>query len=66
MSQQPIVVLSESEASNCNRDRKTIAFEIDVLGKPVRICFGINKEQTKLADIVPPAQEVCQKIIDVV
>ncbi len=65
MSQQPIIVLSESEASNRNRDRKTIAFEIDILGKPVRICFGINKKQTKLADIVPPAQEVCEKIIDV-
>lgn len=66
MNQQPIIVLSESEASNCNRDRKTIAFEIDVLGKPVRICFGINKKQTKLADIVPSAQVVCEKIIDVV
>ncbi len=66
MSQQPIVVLSESEVSNQDRDRKTIAFEIDVLGKPVRICFGINEKQTKLADIVPPAQVVCEKIINVV
>lgn len=66
MSQQPIVVLSESEVSNRNRDRKTIACEIDVLGKPVRICFGINEKQTKLADIVPPAQVVCEKIIKVV
>ena len=66
MKEQPIIVLSESQVSNHNRDRKTIAFEIDILGKPVRICLGINKKQTKLADIVPPAQEVCEKIIDVV
>jgi Fe-S-cluster containining protein len=59
-------VLSESEVSNRNRDRKTIAFEIDVLGKPVRICFGINEKQAKLADIVPPAQVVCEKISNVV
>jgi Fe-S-cluster containining protein len=66
LSQQPIVVLSESEVSSPNGGRKTIACEIDVLGKPVRICFGINEKQTKLADIVPPAQVVCKKIINVV
>ncbi len=66
MRQQPIIVLSESEASKRNRDRKTIAFEVDILGKPVNICFGINEKKTKLADIVPPAQVVCGKIIDVV
>lgn len=66
MKKQPIVVLSESEVSNQDRDRKTIAFEIDVLGKPLRICFGINEKQTKLADIVLPAQVVCEKIINVV
>jgi len=52
--------------NSSGRYTEIIGLELDILGKPVNLRFGIGQEQARLTDIVPLAQAVCTKTIDAV
>lgn len=63
----PITVWDESEGvDSCHSNIKTICLDFDILDESVHLRIGVAKKQARLADIVPPAQAVCTRIINVV
>jgi len=63
----PITVLGKSEGVDSHRGNvETICLDFDILDESVHFRIGVAKKQARLADIVPLAQAVCTKIINVV
>lgn len=60
----PIAILEGADPS-INRSRsgaEIIGLELDILGEPLNLRIAVGKQRAKLADIVPLARAVCQKI----
>lgn len=63
----PIRVLGKSDGVNGYRRKvETTCLDFDILGESVHFRIGVAKKQASLADIVPLAQAVCTKIVNVV
>jgi len=46
--------------------KKVIGLELDILGEKLDFHIGVGKERAKLADIVPPARILCDRITEIV
>jgi Fe-S-cluster containining protein len=58
---------SESGArGNYNNGTEVIGLELDILGETLNFHISVGKGRTKLADIVPLARTLCDKITEVV
>jgi Fe-S-cluster containining protein len=59
-----ITVLDEFEQlySDCPRDAETISFELVIAGKTVPFHINVADKQATLADIVPPARRLSEKL----
>jgi Fe-S-cluster containining protein len=58
---------SDSGASgNSNSIKKVIGLELDILGETLDFHIGVYKERARLADIVPPARALCDRITEIV
>ena len=51
---------------NPNSIKKVIGLELDIFGETLDFHIGLCKERAKLADIVPPARALCDKITEIV
>ncbi|MGB2866608.1 MAG: hypothetical protein WBC05_24975 [Sedimentisphaerales bacterium] len=49
-----------------NSGKKVIGLELDILGETLNFHIGIGKGRAKLADIVPLARTLCDRITEVV
>jgi len=49
-----------------NSGKKVIGLELDILGENLNFCIDVGKGQAKLADIVPLARTLCDKITEIV
>jgi len=49
-----------------NSGKKVIGLELDILGENINFCIGVGKGRAKLADIVPLARTLCDKITEIV
>jgi Fe-S-cluster containining protein len=58
---------SDSGASGTsNNVKKVIGLELDILGETLSFRIGVCKERARLADIVPPARALCDRITEIV
>jgi Fe-S-cluster containining protein len=53
-----------SGTSNCLK--KVIGLEIDILGEALSFRIGVGEGRARLADIVPPARALCDRITEIV
>jgi len=60
-----ITVLDDPEQSgdNCNSDGEIVSFDLSVADKKVPFRISITAKRAKLADIVPPARTIADKLI---
>ncbi|MBN2594232.1 MAG: YkgJ family cysteine cluster protein [Sedimentisphaerales bacterium] len=53
------------ESGIYNSGKKIIGLELDILGESLNFCISVGKGRAKLADIVPLARTVCDKITEI-
>jgi Fe-S-cluster containining protein len=51
---------------NSNSDAEVIGLKLDILGKELNLCIAVGQGQATLADIVPLARTLCDKITGIV
>ena len=51
---------------NCDNDAEVIGLKIDILGKELNLSIAVGRGRSTLADIVPLARIVCERIADLV
>jgi Fe-S-cluster containining protein len=63
-----INVLDQSEKAGgvSGRDARVIGLELDISGQPLRLQVNVTKEQARLANIVPLARTVSDKLVSAV
>jgi Fe-S-cluster containining protein len=49
-----------------NNSKKVIGLELDILGETLNFHIGVGKGRAKLADIIPPARILCNRITEIV
>jgi len=60
-------MLLESDCACASNDRaagRVIPFQIDVLGRPLRLSFEVVRECVRLVDLVPLARAVCSEVTE--
>jgi Fe-S-cluster containining protein len=56
--------MGTGDSYDCSKE--VIGLELDILGKKMNFHFSVEKDQARLADIVPLARMLCTKITDAV